>query len=286
MPVRRPYQHPGRLFIAQYGLPRRVEDVLAYARFLRQERFAIPVKVESITWRHGIRREFLNIPGMENMEGFTDHELGIIYVNQRYSEERQRFTVAHELIEMLYSACRESPEWAQSIFAANSIPKERLCNKGAAALLLPQRSMRIFLSETPPSLKVASNLTTVYKTSLTACVHRMVELSSNPCAMIVWRLPSDSEKETAFNYNQHSLQVWWSEVSEGTNWRIPHKQTSPALVNQVYATGRLLTGSENLTIGNWLGNFAIEAQRVTYGAIRCVLSLIRPEIPGATIYER
>jgi Zn-dependent peptidase ImmA (M78 family) len=189
VPKRNPYQHPGRLFIAEYGLPILIDDIYAYARFLRQHSMSVPVRLRAIKWRFGIRREFIREKDLLDTDGFNDHQQGIIWVNQHHSEERQRFTFAHELMEMLFCACEESPEREISVFAIMSDQKERLCNKGAAALLIPRRSLLTHLSGTRPSLQLASNLVKEYRISLTACVHRMVEVSPEPCTMIIWHVP-------------------------------------------------------------------------------------------------
>lgn len=274
---RKPYQHPGRLFIAEYGIPRRVEDILSYARYLRQGKSFAPVKLRNIMWRYGIQCKTLRLPDIQGIEGFTDHESGIIFVNNSYSDERQNFTVAHEFIEMLYSACKESPEWECSVFATMPDQKERLCNKGAAALLIPAQSLQTFLNEMQPSLQLASNLSNqVYKTSWTACVHRMVELSHEPCAMIVWRQSQFNEQESLPDKESDSLHVWWAEVPKQINWQIPRQQSAPTLVHQAYKENQLCKGKETLTIGNLSGSFTVEAKKVAFGDQECVLSLVSP----------
>lgn len=276
VPRRKPYQHPGRLFNAEHGIPTEVEDIAAYARFLRQGKIFVPVRLRAITWRFGIRKEFFSLPSTEKLDGLADHETGIVYINQQHSEERQRFTIAHELMELLFSACEESPEWETSIFAANSADKERLCNKGAAALLIPARTLLSHLHDTQPSLELASNLAREYKTSLTACVHRLVEVSPDPWAMIIWHCPSDGLRYFSSDANRNDLQVWWSEPPHyvGTFMR---GQAAPeqSLIRTVYETHQPLVGTEILMIGHLQGEFLIEARKVTLGDKKCVLSLVK-----------
>ena len=73
------------------------------------------------------------------MRGFALREPSIIYVQQSGYFPRDEFTRAHEVMELF-----APPD----IRAASSESKERFCDKGAAALLLPRRQFLFSLHAT------------------------------------------------------------------------------------------------------------------------------------------
>lgn len=276
---RGPYKHPGRLFIEQVGMPTCEDDIVRYTVFLREQARAgkyPPIKLSAIRWHFGITLAIEQLPS--GTPGFADHVKGIIWVRRDDLETRQQFTEAHEMIELLYGACQESPQWDESIFARKLEHKERLCHKGAAALLMPREAFLQYLDNGNVSLQTASFLAESCRTSLTATVHRMVDLSPNQCAMIIWHNKASTEKETG------ALRIWWAESSNSMGYISPGQYVDDkSLIWKAYETGQLQTGFEYLRIGNSSGTFAVEAKRVTLGDNRCVLSLIQPlPIPSPT----
>lgn len=279
LPKRNAYAHPGRLYIRRFGIPSEEEDLVRYADFLREEARAgryPPIRLRAIHWRFGIRLIFETLP--PGTPGFTDHDRGIIWVDRNDRDSRQRFTQAHELIEILYGACRESPQWEGSIFAQKASQKERLCHKGGASLLMPKQAFLSYLSDRPLSLQTASSLAELFKTSFTAAVHRMVALSPEECAMIVWHNRSARGGEAdAADENTRGLQVWWAESSANMGYiQDGAINDNESLIQKAYETGKLQSGYEYLRLGNLTRAFSIEAKRVAFGSTVCVLTLIQP----------
>lgn len=278
LPERNPYNHPGRLYIKRFGIPTEEEDLAKYADFLRKEARAgkyPPIRLRAIHWRFGIRLIFETL--LPGTPGFTDHENGVICVDRNDSASRQRFTQSHELIEILYGACRESPQWEGSIFARKARQKERLCHKGAASLLMPRQAFLSYLSDMHLSLQTASSLAKSFKTSFTAAVHRMVALSPKQCAMVVWHdRTHNDEGADEVDETKYSLQVWWAESSADMGYIQDGAISDGSLIQKAFDTGEFQSGSERLRLGDLTGFFSVEATRVTFGSVVCVLTLIQP----------
>lgn len=189
LPKRRSYEHPGRLFIEKFGPPQERHALDAYAAFLRKEAYVGEngrVRMRSIRWRFGVRLVPKELP--DDTPGFTDPELGLIFVNKRDSLSRQRFTEAHEFVELLYIASKESPGWPGSIFDVGTREKEKLCQEGAGTILMPREATLRLMDQREPGLDLASSIAEFFDTSLTAAAYRMVELSSDECCLSVWQI--------------------------------------------------------------------------------------------------
>lgn len=278
LPKRPEYQHPGRLFLQGYGVPTTQKGVVQYANYLlretRQAKFA-PVKLSAIRWRFGLKTKFVNLPS--SIQGFADHTKGEIFVNSNDHENRQRFTEAHEMIELLYKACEESPLWDNSIFAnISESRKEQLCHKGAAAILMPKEPFMRDMGVAPPSLDRASRLAETYKASLTATVHRMVAVSSYPCAMIIWQQPECNEQsKDSQACNETPLQVWWAESSTSMPYISSGQFTDNKLICNAFGDNKIRSGTGHLCFKTITGSFCIDAKRVAFGNTRYVMSLIQ-----------
>ena len=277
LPKRPEYQHPGRLYIQEHGIPTTQSGIVHYANYLlvnaRQAKFA-PVKLSAIRWHFGIRRDFKVLPA--TIQGLTDHEKGKIVINIQDTDGRKRFTEAHEMIELLYKACKESPLWERSIFAkVSENRKEQLCHKGAAAILMPEEPFTRDMDGAPPSLDRASRLADFYKTSLTATVHRMVAVSSYPCAMIIWQQPEYNEQENCTHaYEKDTMQVRWAEASKRMPYISFGQLTDNKLICSAINDSQTKRGTEELIFTRGTGLFSIEAKRVTFDNKPYVMSLI------------
>ena len=121
---------------------------------------------------------------------------GVIVVRSTIPEyTRKRFTIAHEIghyiipdHQNLNNVCanEEVESWASGLH-----PAEIEANEFAAELLLPERLMRGALDLGDPSLKRIAEVAGKFETSLTATLHRFLDLTDLPCAM-VWSKRSRS----------------------------------------------------------------------------------------------
>lgn len=265
-PKRKPYEHPGRLFLDKYGVPKDREDLEVYADFLRSEAYAgenSEIRLQSIRWRFGIKLAIEILP--DDTPGFTVHEQGLIFVNKTDSLERQRFTEAHELIELLYIACKESHRWSESVFANISFDKEKLCQEGAGALLIPREAYFRYLGRQDINLQFASHLAELFGTSFTATVHRMVNLNSKDCCMLVWQTAP-------------SLHLKWGvfSPSSGTQPTRITVASNSAIRNAINEPG-ICCGEETLYFDGAPMKWFVEAKRIAFVGEEHILSLLRKQ---------
>ena len=132
--------HPGRLFIEQYGPVEGPEDVVRYAAFLRDEAgidAEPPVDIGVILKKFGMPTP-KRVPLAGQQGVLWDSEAGLILIEERDRPTRQRFSEAHELMEMLFAAMpTRSHAYGRDVGNFKYLTKERLCNAGAAELLTP-----------------------------------------------------------------------------------------------------------------------------------------------------
>lgn len=107
----------------------------------------------------------------------------VITVNSLETEERQRFTVCHEIAHIvlaLESSHEEVPSWSY----AKRHPNEISCDIFAAELLMPYQQ---WLSQVPneePSLDLIQRMASLFGTSFPAAASRFASLSDMPCAFV------------------------------------------------------------------------------------------------------
>lgn len=107
----------------------------------------------------------------------------VITVNSLETEERQRFTVCHEIAHIvlaLESSHEEVPSWSY----AKRHPNEISCDIFAAELLMPYQQ---WLSQVPneePSLDLIQRMAILFGTSFPAAASRFASLSDMPCAFV------------------------------------------------------------------------------------------------------
>lgn len=229
------YQHPGYRFLHQFGSLQSEADVYHYVDFLRQSaglEGRLPVDLDRIFTHFG-----MPIPlrvALEDQQGILlDSDRGVILIREGDSIERQRFTEGHELMELLFDA--------QDVVTAelrlkpwDTIRKEKLCDAGAAELLMPQTQFQPHLAHLGTSLGTGRSLCRLYKTSLLATLIRMVQLTKGEHALIFWRPVRNAEGDR--------LRSEWSVVSpEWTQGFIPRSHFIAATTLMGHPGSRLLT---------------------------------------------
>ena len=283
-----PYQNPGGLFIEKFGVPRDIDDVIRYADFLRQEAGVSsqpPIDLMKIFDRFGIKSH--QAPLVEQ-QGTSDGFLGFMLIKEDDPVARQRFSEAHELIEFLFHQYKNLPKWRQSYYATHNTTKEKLCQKGAAALLMPQESFVPAMLELGLSFESASELASIYETSLLATLYRMIAECGDERLLVIWRLALKPTQEV--NQAQPSLfgndvsllpekklRIWWPVASaRASNGYIPFHQSihDDSIIVKAYETGQLQKGSERFQLKGISGRYNVEAKKVNIGDEVCVLSLL------------
>jgi len=276
------YEHPGHLFLSRYGLPKSKSDVVAYAQFLLEEsgfEDELPIKLSRIYERFRIP-EPLRVPLLEQQGILVDSSTGVIVINENDPAMRQRFTEAHELIELLFAAVEEQN-------SAHLIPchmwekKEQFCDYGAAELLMPGLRFCSWLQELGISINTAQVLTTLYETSFLATLIRMVQMSHTDCALVLWRCgfkPSQLKKVSDAPLKcEPKLRISWASQSESWcgGYLPPHKSIPhQSIVGCAYVTGERFQGAEVISLGARSIYCQVEATPLKLGDESCVISLL------------
>ena len=247
--------------------------------FLRQEAGIgdePPIDLTRIYQHFGIP-EPLRAPLDEQQGILVDSNSGIILIKEDDPIVRQRFTEGHELMELLFDAQAMAgsllPDWSEQ-------RKERLCDQGAAELLMPESTFVPTLNQWGISLKTGRSIATHYQTSLLATLVRMLQYGRGNCALIMWHCalkPSEIKDDNA-DQPQKKLRVCWKIQTQ--DWKggfIPKdKSISPdSLISQAYASGQLQTGTERVHLGWKSIPCRIEAMPMRINDRAYVLSLLR-----------
>ncbi len=285
----RQYQSPGGLFIDKFGVPRDSDDVVRYADFLRQEAGLSdqpPVDLTKIFGHFGIRSR----PApLVDQQGLSDGLLGFMLIKDGDPAVRRRFSQAHELIEFLFHEFKTLPEWGRSYYSTHPLAKEKLCQRGAAKLLMPSSSFAPIMLEQGVSLESASVLAGMYETSLLATLNHMLTESKDNFLLVVWRYglkPKQAVQQQAGLFGdspvalpQKKLRIWWPPVTSAgaNNGFIPLHQSvhDGSVIVKAYETGQLHYGKERFQLKGIQGDYQVQAKRITIGDEVCVLSLLQ-----------
>lgn len=107
----------------------------------------------------------------------------IITVNSLETEERQRFTICHEIAHIvlgLESSHEEVPSWSY----AKRDPNEIACDTFASELLMPYRHWLSAVPQDEPSVEVIQHMAELFGTSFPAAASKFATLSNIPCAFV------------------------------------------------------------------------------------------------------
>ncbi len=286
-------QHPGRAFIERYGLMQVEEHVLRYADFLREEAGlddTPPIDLARIRNHFGLPSP-IRAALTEQQGVLIDDEAGLILIKEDDPDTRQRFTYAHELMELLFAACMQYPEWSRPRPLFSGSRKEQLCNQGAAALLMPQPSFSTRVATEQFSLAAGSRLAQLYETSFLATLRHMVHHTSEPYALVLWRYalkPTQerkipTEQMRMFDFGEDmmpdkALRVQWTVSNPASSaYYIPrHKSISEqSCIFRAYQSDTIEQATEQLELGGYSAHCEIEAKRVVIGDEPWVATLLR-----------
>jgi len=187
------FKHPGQHYLRTRNTIETIDDILAYADFLRKEAGVdgtLPVNLNAIFDHFGIP-EPKTVP-LPNLQGLlVDPERGIIVVNSNDPTLRQKFTKAHELAELLFSQIPSS----LNILGQPNRPggysenaKESLCDWIAANLLMPPIFIKNHIARYGVTVDTARIVAAACEVSLTAALIQLVRMGSNCHYVILWRL--------------------------------------------------------------------------------------------------
>jgi len=285
------YQNPAKLFLTNHNVVS-LSDVIKYTIFLRESagiNASPPIDLQKIYGHFGIPHpELVSLPGQEGATVFNSDKPQIL-IHQGDKFTRRRFTEAHELIEFLI---HELPggfraDWLkETIFGTN---KERICQAGAANLLMPRES---FLSETRRlgvSFESGKQLAELYQVSLISALFRIADLFPGQVVVVLWRM-KNTKAELKRKIPDHQirmfpdrppglavpkLRVEWA-YGEYKNCFIPKNKSIPD-DSSVYSAWKLegfTEGEELLPFRRGLKGY-LENLPISIGEIRHVLTFIR-----------
>jgi hypothetical protein len=111
----------------------------------------------------------------------------VITVNSSHSKTRQKFSCAHEIAHLfLNNVYRTSPLLSYRTEESSSKLLERACDQLAAKLLMPAQVFLEATERTSGGIGAVSELANQFETSIEATALRMLDLSTEPCALAKW----------------------------------------------------------------------------------------------------
>ena len=291
---------PGYGFIQQYehGLPETRKElsrcVGAYVDFLLEEsgqEDLPPVDLDAIF-------DHFSLQAMEGdfkeaslgIEGANLAEMGMIVFDSSDIQTRQRFTQAHELLECLIVALEGNryPSSLESYIEGKK--KERLCNWGAARLLMPEDLFHDFVCEHGIGINAAERIARAFKTSRLATLRHMVNCYPERCGLIIWKrahkpsdsVPSPNQAELWDDLEgtggpEKEVRVQWQDLGQKARKEVhvpDDKSIDPdSLIARALEEGESKVGRERVDLGGLTGEFEIEAVPFSAGDEPHVLSL-------------
>ena len=292
------YTNPGKLFVQEHGSVEGSDDVMRYVDFLRKNAgidYEPPVDLNKIYHRFGIPApEYITLPNQQGL--LLDAATGLILIHGEDPRVRQRFTAAHELMELLFASLPSGKGWAaRRTGGFREAPKERLCNEGAAELLMPRVSFVPRVSAVGVSYLGARQLAIEFDVSTTAALVRMVRVGPGKHAVVLWRMkntPTEVRNMTPANqlslFNDlasvgppKKLRVEWAMVGSNVPY-IPVDKSVPedSSIHTAWRDGVFTSSEDYLDLANCRGIFRCETQPFAVDDEVHVLSLLH--LPGDT----
>src|SRR5258706_670356 len=189
------YISPGRLYLEKQKTVETFDDVIGYAEFLRSEaglNSILPVDLGKIFERFQMPEpKFAPLPHQQGL--LLDAERGIIVINSKDPERRQKFTKAHELAELLFKVLPQGTElgggWRlERPGGFKKSTKEFLCNWTAANLLMPTPFVEGEIKKIGASFDCARSIADKCEVSLSAALVQVARNSKEGHFVVLWRL--------------------------------------------------------------------------------------------------
>ena len=125
---------------------------------------------------------YIQPQGRSSSEGFT------MLVNKKLPQSRIRFTIAHEICHTIFYEI--VPELKFVCHQTDPV-EERLCDFGAATLLMPKDDIVRATHGVTPSMVVLEKLAEHYGVSFEAMFLRLQRLAGWKCRLVIWHRTSD-----------------------------------------------------------------------------------------------
>lgn len=284
--------HPGRLFLEKHGQVSAYEDVLAYAEFLRGQaglNGKLPVDLQAIVRHFDLNPQTVPLPGQQGL--LLDAERGLILINANDIEHRQKFTLAHEMIELLFHELPNVNDWGLNRPGGfQEGTKEFLCNWAGANLLMPPSHVQEVIENCGVSFDCANSLVSDCDVSFSAALIQLARKSSRRHVVVHWQMKNKpTEIKKAVPAQQmgmlpdinllppKKLRVEWSYGGINSPFIPKDKSTeNTSLIYSAWETGKFTSGRERMTFNNQTSHWCT-CENMPYDRSdneRCVLSLI------------
>jgi IrrE N-terminal-like domain len=267
---------PGLKFIEKHDPIRKESDLFPYLNFLCDEAGILlepPVDIDKIYNHFEIQSR--TQPLWNELQGISDTHLGLVIINQDDSLARQRFTRIHELIEFLFSA-------QKNLFSIDEKKKEKLCDFGAANLLIPRNYVRTVLNEHGVSMDSASHIAKTCQASFTSSLLQVVSCLTSPSAVIFCRedstLSGINSMRSLPNYYPRKIRVKWAIRSSKSHFPyIPNNHIIPeeSCIHKTHISGGYIASEEILNLGNISKLCKVESKKISIKNEECTISLIQ-----------
>ena len=203
----------------------------------------IPVSVQEYADQVGaVVRNESDLKPDEPGWSFQNNGKYYISVNAKDSDERQRFTVCHELAHIILglpSDHQAGPSWSYARKSKNEI----FCDVFASELLLPSDLFRPLLDEAEIGLAAVDDLARRFEASTLATGSRFAALSRTPCAFVL------SEKGIV-RYTSRSV-----DLRESNAWVPPRLPLPKGSVAERVRSGAIINGHEEIEADLWFSDW-------------------------------
>lgn len=132
------------------------------------------------------------------------------------TEERQRFTICHELAHTCFPNQFSSTHYHNGTAYDEAFRKfELLCDRGAAELLMPHEEFHADIVGSPASIKKGTELATRYKASFDATIRRILDLHTTASCAAVFLTTRNVGNERTPEGRLRALYCWKSRGFSG-----------------------------------------------------------------------
>lgn len=238
-----------------------------------------PVSIEHLAGRKRVLRieqRPINTDGL--LKYYQDHY--VIVVNSKLPPTTRNFTIAHELAHILISESTLGrkltgtpilDQRSSDLSTPFQIRKEKICDRIAGELLMPQDIFTREAQIRTPTIKAIQELAGRFRVSPEAVLMRLYHTRLWNCVAIVWRFtvrPGSNEKK---------LRVDWGVSLGNHNYYIPKYKPAPpeSSIMDTFLTGRYnRQKNEYLELGNLKGWYCVESARFGKDSHPFVVSLL------------
>lgn len=236
-----------RLASRSRGNPEEIVERIAEAWLAEAGIERLPVDVFGLASRHGIMVRRVHVEGFSGRIYVDNDKRVRMDINASDTPERQRFTCAHELLHTAFPGFtreqryRVDEQLGDALFARNRQEEEYLCDRGAAALLLPRRLLWSY--QLRQGLRAVEKLAVAAKVSLEVAANRLVSLADAPGVFIVLEhghKPSESRQMRRGEAVADQLRVRYA-VVRGVRAFVPRHTSveQPSVFERAQRSGRM-----------------------------------------------